>query len=82
MFVVILNVESVEIFVDFYIIFVKYFGILDYYLISFEIDKRENLKEIIQCFKILIVLKVYKFLRWLLIVDNVVELKVIYSFLF
>lgn len=82
MFVVILNVESVEIFVDFYIIFGKYFGILDYYLISFEIDKRENLKEIIQCFKILIVLKVYKFLRWLLIVDNVVELKVIYSFLF
>lgn len=81
MFVATLNAESVETLADSYITLGKYLGISDHHLTSLETDKRENPKETIQRLKILTAPKVHKFSRWLLIADNVVELKAIHSFL-
>lgn len=80
-FVATLNAASVETLADSYITLGKYLGISEHSLTSLETDKSENPRETIQHLKILIATKIRKFSKWLLIADNVVELKAIRSFL-
>ena len=80
-FVATLNAESVEALADSYITLGKYLGVTEYSLTNFVTEKREKPKETIQHLKISIAAKIRKFSKWLLIADNVVELKAIRSFL-
>ena len=80
-FVATLNAESVETLADSYMTLGKYLGISEHSLTGLETDKRENPTETIQHLKVLIPMKIRKFSKWLLIADNVVELKAIRSFL-
>ena len=80
-FVATLNAESVETLADSYLTLGKRLGVTEYSLTNLVTEKRENLRETIQHLKHLIAAKISKFSKWLLIVDNVVELKAIRSFL-
>ena len=80
-FVATLNAQSVEALADSYMTLGKYLGISEHSLTSLENNKRENPRETIKHLKVLIPTKIRKFSKWLLIADNVVELKAIRSFL-
>jgi len=80
-FVATLNAESVETLADSYITLGKHLGVTEYSLTNLANEKRENPRDTIQHLKILIAAKTRKFSKWLLIADNVVEMKVIRSFL-
>ena len=76
-FVATLNTESIETLADSYITLGRQLGITEYALTSLESLKREKPIEAIQQLKCLIFPKAYKFTKWLLIADNVTDLRLV-----
>ena len=80
-FVATLNTESVETLADSYFTLGRHLGITEYTLTSLEPLKREKPKEAIQQLKYLILPKAHNFTKWLLIADNVIDLRLVRGFL-
>ena len=76
-FVATLNTESVETLADSYFTLGRHLGITEYALTSLEPLKREKPKDAIQQLKCLILPKAYNFTKWLLIADNVIDLRLV-----
>ena len=76
-FVMTLNTESVETLADSYFTLGRHLGITEYALTSLEPLKREKPKDAIQQLKCLIVQKAHNFTKWLLIADNVIDLRLV-----
>ena len=76
-FVATLNTESVETLADSYFTLGRHLGITEYALTSLEPLKREKPKDAIQQLKCLIVQKAHNFTKWLLIADNVIDLRLV-----
>ena len=76
-FVATLNTESVETLADSYFTLARHLGITEYTLTSLEPLKREKPKDAIQQLKCLILPKAYNFTKWLLIADNVIDLRLV-----
>jgi len=81
MFVATLNAESIETLVDSYITFARHLGITEYTLTGLETSKREKPSEVIKQLQRLIVKKVRKYPKWIIIADNVDDLKLVREFL-
>ena len=76
-FVATLNTENVDTLADSYITLGRQLGITEYALTSLESLKREKPIEAIQQLKCLIFPKAYNFTKWLLIADNVIDLRLV-----
>ena len=76
-FVATLNTENVETLAESYITLGRQLGITEYALTSLESLKREKPIEAIQQLKCLIFPKVCNFTKWLLIADNVIDLRLV-----
>ena len=74
-FVATLNTESIETLADSYMTLARHLGITEYALTNWEPLKRENPKEAIQQLHRLILPKVREFTKWLIIADNVIDLR-------
>ena len=80
-FVATLNAESIETLADSYITLARHLGITEYTLTGLETSKREKPSEAVKQLQRLILTKVRKFSNWLIIADNVVDLKLVGNFL-
>ena len=80
-FVATLNAESIETLIDSYISLGRQLGITEYTLTSLETSKREKPSEAIKQLQRLILTKARKFSKWMIIADNVVDLKLVGDFL-
>ena len=80
-FVATVNAENIETLTDSYITLGKHLGITEYSLTKLETSKREKPEETIQCLRRLIPPQVRKYSTWLIVADNVVDLKSVRSFL-
>ena len=80
-FVVTLNAESIETLADSYITLARHLGITEYTLTGLETSKREKPSEAIKQLQRLILTKVRTFSKWMIIADNVVDLKLVGDFL-
>ena len=76
-----LDAESIETLADSYIIFAKHVGVTEYTLTSLESSKSEKPRETIQQLQRLISPKVIKFSKWMIIADNVIDLRLVRDFL-
>ena len=74
-FVATLNAESIETLADSYMTLARHLGITEYALTNLEPLKREKHKEAIQQLHRLILPKVSEFTKWLIIADNVIDLR-------
>ena len=72
-----INTESVETLADSYLTLGRHLGITEYALTSLESLKREKPIEAIQTLHRLILPKTSKFIKWLIIADNVIDLRVV-----
>ena len=72
-----INTESVETLADSYLTLGRHLGITEYALTSLESLKREKPIEAIQTLHRLILPKTSKFIRWLIIADNVIDLRLV-----
>ena len=80
-FVATLNAESLETLTDSYISLAKQLGTTEYTLSNLATSKVNNSKEIIQHLLCLILPRIKQFSKWLIIVDNVVDLSLVRSYL-
>ena len=80
-FVATLNTESIETLAESYLTLGRHLGITEYALTSLEYLKSESPFEAIQQLHRLINPKVSKFTKWLIIADNVFDLRSVRSFL-
>ena len=74
-FVATLNTESIETLADSYMTLGRHLGITEYALTNLEHLQREKPKEAIQQLHRLILPKVREFTKWLIIADNVIDLR-------
>ena len=74
-FVATLNAETIETLADSYMTLGRYLGITEYALSRLESLKIEKPLEAVQQLHRLILLKVTKFTKWMIIADNVVDLR-------
>ncbi|KAM7429374.1 hypothetical protein ABFA07_019768 [Porites harrisoni] len=74
-FVATLNAESVEALAESYMHLGRHLGLTEYALTSLESLKNENPLKAIQQLQLLIMPKTSKFAKWLIIVDNVIDLR-------
>ena len=72
-----INTESVETLADSYLTLGRHLGITEYALTSLESLKREKPIEAIQTLHRLILPKTSKFIKWLIIADNVTDLRLV-----
>ena len=72
-----INTESVETLADSYLTLGRHLGITEYALTSLESLKREKPIEAIQTLHRLILPKTSKFIKWLIIADNVIDLRLV-----
>ena len=80
-FVATLNAETLETLVDSYISLAKQLGITEYSLTNLATTRVNSPKETIQHLQCLILPKIQQFLKWLIIVDNVVDLSLVCCYL-
>jgi len=80
-FVATLNAESIQTLADSYITLGRHLGITEYTLTGLETSKREKPSETIKQLQRLILTKVPKYSKWMIIADNVVDLKLVREFL-
>ena len=76
-FVATLNAESVEALAESYIVLGRHLGLTEYALTSLESLKNEKPLNAIQQLQLLIMPKTSKFTKWLIIVDNVIDLRLV-----
>jgi len=81
MFVATLNAESIDTLADSYFTLGRHLGIIEYTLTSLETSKREKPSDAITQLQRLILPKVRKYRKWIIIVDNVVDLTSVCGFL-
>ena len=74
-FVATLNAETIETLADSYMTLGRYLGITEYALSRLESLKIEKPLEAVQQLHRLILLEVTKFTKWMIIADNVVDLR-------
>lgn len=80
-FLATVNAENIETLTDSYITLGKHLGITEYSLTRLETSKREKPEETIECLHGLMLPQVRKYSTWLIVADNVVDLKSVRSFL-
>ena len=80
-FLATLNAETLETLADSYITLAKYLRVTEYTLTQLATSKESSPKVTIQHLKILIFPKMKQFFKWLIIVDNVVDLSLVRSYL-
>ena len=80
-FVATLNAESIETLADSYMTLGRHLRITEYALIRLESLKKEKPLEAVQQLHRLILPKVTKFTKWMIIADNVVDLRSVHRFL-
>ena len=80
-FVATLNAESIETLADSYISLGRHLGITEYTLTSLETSKRDKPGETIQRLQRLILPKIRKYLTWMIIADDVVDITLVRHFL-
>ena len=76
-FVATLNAESVEALAESYMVLGRHLGLTEYALTSLESLKNEKPLNAIQQLQLLIMPKTSKFTKWLIIVDNVIDLRLV-----
>ena len=76
-----LNTESIETLADSYLTLGRHLGITEYTLISLESLKQEKPIEAIKQLHRLILPKTSKFTKWVIIADNVIDLRLVRDFL-
>ena len=76
-----INTESVETLADSYLTLGRHLGITEYALTSLESLKREKPIEAIQTLHRLILPRTSKFIKWLIIADNVTDLRLVHDLL-